>query len=137
MLFKRLLLLSILGLSALLFNQCASANVPDNRSWEKLGQRTVKKTADRDVIPVTAFEGNFKKIKLKVKRAGVKFRHVMVHYGNGTKEEINIRKWIPAGGETRVIDLKGYDRIIKKVVFYYDTASLKRSNALVELWAKR
>ena len=48
-------------------------------------------------------------------------KKVIVHYRNGSSEEIALRANIPAGGETRAIDLNGKNRIIKKVVFYYNS----------------
>ncbi len=91
------------------------------KKWDFLGQRTVNFAVDRDEIGVTAREGSFRKIKLQVKKAPVHFRKVVVHYRNGGKESISLRDNIRPGGETRAIDLNGHNRIIKKVVFYYNT----------------
>jgi len=105
--------------------------------WKKLGKRTVKFTVDRDVIQSGVREGTFPKIKLKVKKSGVHFRDVKVHFQNGTIFDVKIRKWIPKNGETRVIDLPGKNRIIDKVVFWYDSGGRNAKRALVELWARR
>jgi len=105
--------------------------------WKKLGKRTVKFTVDRDVIQSGVREGTFTKIKLKVKKSGVHFRDVKVHFQNGTIFDVKIRKWIPKNGETRVIDLPGKNRIIDKVVFWYDSGGRNAKRALVELWARR
>jgi hypothetical protein len=43
----------------------------------------------------------------------------VVNYGNGTKEEVEVRDRIPAGGQTRAIDLRGNDRVINSVEFLY------------------
>jgi hypothetical protein len=113
-----------------------SAFTDSQPRWEFLGKRTVKHTLDRDEIYVTRTEGKFKAIKLKVEKSPVRFRNVTVHYANGTKEEIKMRNLISAGGETRVIDLKGQKRIIKRVVFSYDTQSLLGKKAVVRLYGK-
>ncbi|MDJ0835025.1 MAG: hypothetical protein QNK37_00830 [Acidobacteriota bacterium] len=106
--------------------------------WEVLGKREVKIRAERDVIQVTAKEGKFSKIKLKVRRNGVRFIDLKVHYGNGDVQDIQLRKFIPAGGETRVIDLSGRKRVIKKVSFTYktETKGRRKGRAVVTLLGK-
>jgi len=43
---------------------------------------------------------------------------------------------MPAGGETRVIDLRGRRRAISKVVFWYDTKGIAENKATVDLWGR-
>jgi hypothetical protein len=57
-----------------------------------------------------------------------------VHYGNGTVEDIKIRYLVPAGGESRVIDLRGGKRIINKVVFRYETRTNHGRRAEIRLF---
>lgn len=105
--------------------------------WEKLGARKVDRKADHDFIKVTAKEGNFKSIKLLVRHSGINMDRCVVHFANGEKQEINIRENIPAGGETRVIDLDGRDRFIQGVGFWYDTkGGAFNDKAVVELWGR-
>jgi len=101
--------------------------------WEMLGTKVVNRSLDHDVIVVTASEGRFTAIKLKVKRSPVHFLDVKVHYRNGGVEDIKVRNKIPAGGETRVINLNGKKRIITKVVFFYKTPPLRGEKAVVQL----
>ena len=93
------------------------AVTPIHAKWVKLGERTVNHAVDRDEIRVTSKKGKFKRIRLKVKRRKVTFRDLKVHFGNGGVQDITLRRQIPAGGETRAIDLKGEKRVIRKVVF--------------------
>jgi hypothetical protein len=102
-----------------------------------LGQRAVNDRADHDVIPVTGAKGEFKGIKLTVQRAAVDFHRVLVHYGNGTKQEIELRATIPAGGESRMIDLTGSERIINRVEFWYDAKTIRGRRAVVRLFGLR
>jgi hypothetical protein len=104
--------------------------------WEKLGSKKVNYGLDRDEILITASEGRFAKMKLKVKVAAVNMHKVTVHYGNGESQKIAIKKTIRKGGETRIIDLEGGKRVIKKVVFWYDTKNLAKRRATVEVWAR-
>lgn len=106
------------------------------RVWEKLGERRVNFGLDHDEILVTRTEGNFTAIKIMVKRAPVNFHRLVIHFGNGGLQEVELRNEIPAGGETRVIDIKGGDRIIRKVVFWYDTKNRADIRAEIELWGR-
>ncbi len=113
------------------------AFTPTHQKWVKLGDRTVNHALDRDEIVVSAKKGVFRKIKLKVRRRKVIFRSVKVHFANGGVQNVNLRHEIPAGGETRNIDLEGKDRVIKKVVFWYNTTSAGGKRPIVQLWGER
>ena len=106
------------------------------KKWDFLGERTVNKSLDKDEINVTAKEGVFKKIKLKVKKSKVEFKRVVVHYKNGDTQKIELRQEITAGGETRAIDLDGRNRVIVKVVFFYNTKRLLAKKAKVQLYGR-
>lgn len=105
-------------------------------NWEKLGMRTVKHSVDRDVILVGAKEGTFTALKFTVKKAGLHFLDMKVHFVNGDVKDVQIRKMIPRGGETRVIDLPGNKRQIEKVVFWYKTPKKNEKAARVRLWGR-
>jgi hypothetical protein len=128
--FKTILLLTILILSGILIAQQVS-------KWHLLGGREVTFATERDVIQVGADEGLFKKIKLIVKKSAVHFNDMKVHFANGNVFDVKIRTVIPAGGETRVIDLPGEGRNIKKVVFWYNSTLKNPKRAIVKLYGKR
>ncbi len=104
--------------------------------WEKLGQRKVNYAVDRDEIFVTAREGRFTALKLTVKKGGINMHKMVIHFADGSKKKVDLRAKIPAGGSTRVIDLPGNRRIIRKVVFVYDTKNFSSRKAVVELWGR-
>lgn len=101
--------------------------------WVLLGERTVTDRLDHDVIPVTITRGDFKAIKITVHRRGVDFHRVVVHFANGGDQEVEMRHTIPAGGETRAIDLRAGDRVIRSVEFWYDARSIRGRRAVVRL----
>ncbi len=105
--------------------------------WILLGTRTVTDRADHDVIGVTGARGDWQAIKLTVQRASVDFHRVVVHFGNGTQQEVQMRNTIPAGGETRAIDLTGPDRVINRVEFWYDANTIRGRRAVVRLFGRR
>ncbi len=85
--------------------------------WTYLGQASVTGSRDRDRIGIGRNEGRFESIQLRVTGAAVEFHRVIVNYSNGTSEEVEVRDRIPAGGQTRAIDLRGGDRSISSVDF--------------------
>jgi hypothetical protein len=84
-----------------------------------LGQATVEGKRDFDSIKVGRAEGRFRELQLRVTGGPVEFYRVVVNYGNGQKDELEVREKIRAGGETRAIDLKGNERVINSVDFFY------------------
>jgi len=105
--------------------------------WTFLGERQVTDRIDHDRIPVTGRRGDFTRIKLTVHRTSVDFRRVVVHFANGTRQEVEMRRTVEAGGETRAIDLRGADRVIQSVEFWYDPNTIGGRSASVRLLGRR
>jgi len=106
------------------------------KGWVYLGEAHVDGAVDHDKIKVGRAEGRFRAIQLRVDRAPVEFRHVVVHYGNGTSEEVQVRQRIRAGGSTRDIDLRGGDRIIESVELWYEQANYGSRRPRVRLYGR-
>src|SRR5438128_1578187 len=100
---------------ALLLCFGAASQAQPGGGWEYLGDAHVDGNSDHDNIKVTSSKGEFKSIRLKVEDAAIEFDRVVVHFGNGNSVPIQVRSKIPAGGQTRVIDLPGDERIIQSV----------------------
>ncbi|MEP6795136.1 MAG: hypothetical protein ABJB16_12470 [Saprospiraceae bacterium] len=108
------------------------------QSWTFLGSAKVHGIGvDHDEILVTVMQGDFSAIKLFVENEGIEFERVVVHFGNGGQQELVIRDFIPAGGETRVLDLTGRDRIIHSVDFYYKNNPVTKRKGKVKLYGRR
>ena len=86
--------------------------------WVFLGQSQVDGRMDHDRILVPG-RGRYQRVQIRVDRAPIEFHRVVVHYANGGSEELNIRQRISAGGQTRAIDLRGNERDIESVEFFY------------------
>lgn len=116
---------------------CLPALPAPAEKWVFLGQRHVNDKAERDTVEVTASEGTFEAIKLRVQRHAVRFYRVTVIYGAGTSDDLELRDVIPAGGESRVLDLRGGNRVIKRIEFAYEAKTLGRKGAVVEVYGRR
>jgi hypothetical protein len=98
-----------------------------DRGWEVLGSKKVSRKVEKDVLRVGRNDGGFTKLKIKITGGTVKVERMVVTYGNGTKDEIPLRYVFKPGSESRVIDLRGGVRIIKKITFVYDRKNTARS----------
>ncbi len=107
------------------------------RGWTTLGSRTVSDRVDHDTIQVSGNRGTFSALRLQVSRHDVQFRSMKIRYGDGEVQEIDLRVVIPAGGASRVIDLPGGRRVIRKVSFVYDAQAFRGRTATVRLFGRR
>lgn len=104
--------------------------------WEKLGQKMVNINIEHDVIPVTIKDGVFSALKFKVLKAPVRIINIKVHYGNGTVENFPINRVIKAGGESKVFDLPGNKRIIKRISFNYKSVPTAKGRGILVAWGR-
>lgn len=137
-LFFRIMVLAI-GLAAgssapLSAQQLKKAKPAPPESWQELGFTVVDFKAEKDDIIVTGAD-NFRKLKFKVFDAPINMLNMHVVYENNEIDKIDLRFEIPAGGESRVLDLNGGSRRIRKVTFWYRTTRPGfRGKAKVALW---
>jgi hypothetical protein len=105
--------------------------------WEYLGEAQVDGMVDHDTIHVGRHEGTFRAIQIKVERGAIDFQRVIVHYGNGASVPIELRHRVPAGGQTRAIDLPGDRRVITGVEFFYSKGSWGSRKPRVRLYGMK
>jgi hypothetical protein len=104
------------------------------RGWEFLGEMNVTDRADHDTLVVTGARGTFRSIKLMVHERNVQFHDMKIHFANGGTQDVALRRVIPAGGESRPINIRGRDRVIQSIEFRYDAQSLFGKSARVAVW---
>lgn len=110
-----------LAFGASLYAQDRDRN--DGGRWTYLGNAHVDGAQDHDNIRVGHQDGKFRAIQLRVRGGAINFERVVVHFGNGSQQELAIRSEIPSGGRTRPIDLPGDRRRIESVELWYAKAS--------------
>lgn len=122
---------STFALTAGLASAAIALSVSHASAAELLGCQKVGFVTDRDVITVGKSEGRFSAIKLEIKGAPVEMLDLKVIYGNGNPDDLPVRAVIPAGGETRWIDLKGNKRFIKQINLVYRSKPSFKGQATV------
>lgn len=104
--------------------------------WDLLGTRTVNYAVDHDEIVVTGWEGKFDAVKLKVLKGAINMHRFVVHFANGGKQEIELKNNFAPGQESRVVDLTGDDRVIRRIEIWYDTKNKSKKRAIIQVWGK-
>lgn len=107
------------------------------KDWRKLGSATVTFSKDRDEIRC-AGKGFVRQIVVEVRNTAVNFDEMNVHLVNGTVLDVPVRAVVRAGGRSRIIDLPGEARLIKKIVFRYrSVGSGSKGRAEVVVWGNK
>ena len=116
----------------------AGASQATAQNWKNLGSKEVTDKEESDVFHVGSRKGQFRALKLFVSRRAVRFYRVEVTYQNGETTPLEVRALIPAGGESRVLDLPGNNRYISTVKFWYEAASVGRGQrAMITLYGMK
>lgn len=132
----KLIVIAMIAIVAIVYSRVVHAQVSSAEEWQQLGTHAVDYTLDYDVIPVTYKKGTFTTLKIKVKDGNINMHRCMIMFENGDKQEIEIKHQFTAGSD-KTIDLKGNNRIIEKVTFWYDTKDKSPKKAVVEVWGKK
>lgn len=105
--------------------------------WDHLGSRVVDFGGDHDSIDCRG-EGRFTSFQLEVENGDLEMFDIVVTFGNGDKESPKTRFVFDDSTRTRVIDLPGNKRFIKRVDFYYKSIRASRDGrATINLYGKR
>lgn len=118
------------GVAVLVGASLLSMSTAQARS-EQLGCRKVGFLVDRDVVPVGRLEGRYKSVRLSVAGNAIFLNDVKVVYANGNVDDYPVKAQVPAGSQTRAIDLKGERRAIKQIELTYRSRPSFKGRATV------
>mgnify|MGYP003413961822 FL=1 len=59
-----------------------------------------------------------------------------VHFADGETKDIEFSEEVNKANDGRMMDLKGSNRKIEKVTFWYDSKNSSDSKSIVEVWGK-
>ncbi len=135
-LFRNMGLLTFVLASLFLLSSQSEGCKSKPGTWEIIGTRNVNYELDKDEIIATRLEGIFTAIQVRVKNAPIHMQKLELQYGNGEIQEIDLRNNFAANSESKVIDLPGNKRVIKRAVFWYDTKDIAERKGVVELWGR-
>ena len=125
---RELTLVSLILLAAYM---AGTAQSPDR--WELLGQREVDFKNDHDHIDVGRSEGRFKQLEVRVKNAPIEIYDMVVTFCNDTTFKPKLRHKFAEGSGSRIIDLPGERRTIKRIDFNYKSINRREGKGTVEV----
>ncbi len=105
--------------------------------WQFIGDKNVRFGVDRDVIHCGNVKDDFRQIKLKVTDGPLKIYDMKVYFDNDEVQDVSIRNQIRKGGESKMIDLSGGLRHLKKIEFWYETKGFARGRSRVAVWGRK
>ncbi len=130
----KIILLAAMASIGMTKAQTPAVMVSDKTGWHEIGTVTVDFKRDRDEISVIGAD-RFAAIQFRVQDAPIDLMDLEVYYESGDKQDIIVRTPIKANGTSRVIDLNGGERNLKKIVFVYKTLpNVKDEKAQVTIW---
>src|SRR4051794_30339161 len=109
--------------NAYVYAQKPAVVASEKAGWHKIAEMTADFKTDRDSIYVIG-KDMFKALKLKVTNAPIHIYKMTVVFETGADEEIataDLPGEMMANTESKVINLKGANRAISRVVFMYRT----------------
>lgn len=104
--------------------------------WRFIGDKRVNFGVDRDVIVVKGND-NYRQIKVKVTDGPLQMIDMDIYFENGDKMNVPMKNRFKQGDESRLIDLPGGSRSIRRIEFVYETIGFVKGKARVAVWGKR
>ena len=96
----------------------AASLLARGQAWAFLGHTQVDRRQDHSNVQVTRRDCFFRTIRLRVSEA-IFFDRLVVHFGNGTSQELIISERILPEGGNYVIELPGEPRPLESVDLWY------------------
>jgi hypothetical protein len=111
--------------------------VKKNSPWFFLADKKVGFVADHDVINFGNWKDDVRQIKLKVIDGPLKMYRMVVHFDNGSTQEVELRNNFAQGSESRVIDMEGGLRHLSQIEFWYETKGFIHGRSRVAVWGRK
>ncbi len=107
---------------------------PVGREWEHLGARPVDFRVDHDAV-LAGRQGAFRAVRFDVEGGNLEMFNVKITFANGETFWPATRLLFSQGTMSRVIDLPGDARVIRRIDFFY--RSMGGPRATIHVYARR
>lgn len=124
------------AMALLMGSYTTEASAQNSITWDLLGTKTVDFLLDRDVVTASSKQ-TYNSLKVKVNNGMVNVHKVTIHFANGETQDVKLPAEMTKENDGKLIDLKGNQRVIEKITFWYDTKNSNKDKAVVEVWARK
>jgi hypothetical protein len=104
--------------------------------WFFLEDKRVGFEVDHDVIHFGNWKDDVRQLKLKITDGPLKMYDMKIHFDHGEVWDVSLRFRFAQGSESRVIDMNGGLRHLKKIEFWYETKGFARGRSRVAVWGR-
>ncbi|HTJ53256.1 MAG TPA: hypothetical protein VL443_27565, partial [Cyclobacteriaceae bacterium] len=80
---------------------------------------------------------SYNSLKVKVNNGTVNVYKVTIHFANGDTQDVKLPSELTKDNDGKLIDLKGNQRLIEKVTFWYSSKMSDKDKSVVEIWARK
>lgn len=98
---------------------CITSVSTAGQLWDFLGLTQIDDSRDHGKIQVTRRDRLFSAIQLRVSGDSIFFDRVVVHFPNGTSEEVSVGNRVSPEGRNYLIQLSGERRGVESVDLWY------------------
>lgn len=124
-------------LFALSLLNCTVAQNATRADWRFIADRWINFGLDHDAIHFGDLKDDFRQIKIRVTDAPLKIYDMKIHFDNGDVQDVSLKTQFRQGEESRVIDLNGGLRHLRKIEFWYETKGVRKGKSRIAVWGKR
>jgi len=129
-----MLALALLGSNDVVLAQQPVIIISDETGWHKIGQTKVDYQKETDEM-ILIGANRFSKLIFRVDDAPINLVSLKISYESGDVQDVVIDMPIKSDEYSKMIDLNGGERSIKRISFIYKTLSnTKDVKATVEIW---
>jgi hypothetical protein len=112
-------------------NKDVSAEKGVPGSWQVIGRATVDDGKDKDEFKIEGAD-RFRNLRVKAQKQDIEMKDMDVYYEDGSKDDVEVKSTIKAGGQSRPLSIDGGKRI-KRVEFSYSSEGKGDNKAIVIL----
>ncbi|MBN1697994.1 MAG: hypothetical protein JW881_10810 [Spirochaetales bacterium] len=109
--------------------------VAGRKEWMKIGERKVNLKGEKDVISGFG-KGRFRQIMIAVHDSAIEMYDIVIIFANNERYSPKTRLHFAESSRSRVIDLPGKERVIKRIEFFYRSKNKRTGRATIEVWGK-
>lgn len=104
--------------------------------WDFLGSTPIDRGQDHEDIQVTRHDGAFRALQLRVSGEAIFFDRFIIHFADGSSQQVPVSSRIAAQGQNYVIELPEERRVVDSLELWYYNETWK-DNPRVTLYGTR